>query len=363
MMSEVKLERKRYFDAVISGRLLGKQVSNAECKEFIKSLQRMWNKCGRRTEKMMDKYGSWLEGDIVIADAESDVESVVEDDGDVEEDGRQSSASGGRPTTPYEHLSSRSKRRSSRDLSQSQPTQKLVHAATQGARAEKSHDLAFVLKEAAASPGRPSKMRRTLRETHSRPQVESLSPDRALALTVSLDLTQRGYQIMRNTSKDAAKSHIYPTYIDILSAKERCYPSPSAISVTDVKASVTLQGLLDHTTARLAQSQDILSQLDLPADQPGPSSPAPVHGLLDAKWGFDGATDQSVYKQSLREEDRPAEQSLFCTTMVPLRLQLDGEELWRNKTPSSTRFCRPLCLQYTRETPELSRAERQRVRV
>ena len=374
IMNEMKLGRKIFFDAVMSGGLLSKRVSKsaklaidlgvelvrvesvgelsekceeklrAELKVFVKDLQGKWNKCGRRTRKMIVKYGSWLKGEIVVKydssdsssqvaedaptiscdhDSPSDDESssddecvVSTDDGNDEQSGRQSRASRGRPTTPYEQQSSRSKRRASRELSRSQPTQKLVHAASQGAREAKTHDLFYVLKETMASPGRPSKMRRTLQEASSRPEIERLSGDSALALNVSLDLTQRGYQILRNKSKDAAKGHIYPAYREVLAAKERCYPSASVISVTDTRASVTLQGLLDHTTGRLAQAYDILSQLDPPADQPGPSSPAPVHGLLDIKWGFDGATGQSVYKQPLEEEDRPAEQSLFCTTKL-----------------------------------------------
>ena len=374
-MKEVKLGRKPFFDAVMSGGLLSKRVSKSaklaidlgvelvrvesvgelseNCEEklraelgaFARDLQAKWNNCGRKTRKMMEKYGSWLKGEFVVKYDSSD-----------EESGRRA-----RPTTPYEKLSSRSKRRASRELSRSQSTQKLVQAATQGAREDKTHDLAYVLKETMASPGRPSKIRRTLREASSRPEIERLSGDGALALNVSLDLTQRGYQILRNKSKDAVKSHIYPAYREVLAAKERCYPSPSAISVTDTSASVTLQGLLDHTTARLAQAHDILSQLDPPADQPGPSNPAPVLGLLDIKWGFDGATGQSVYKQPLREEDRLAEQSLFCTTMVPLRMQLDGREVWRNQKPSSTQLCRPLRLQYAKETTQLSQDERRRV--
>ena len=68
------------------------------------------------------KYGSWLKGDIVVRDEDSDDESIDSEDGvGVEEDGRQLSASGGRPKAPYEQLSTRSKRRASRDLSQSYP--------------------------------------------------------------------------------------------------------------------------------------------------------------------------------------------------------------------------------------------------
>ncbi len=35
--------------------------------------------------------------------------------------------------------------------------------------------------------------------------------------------------------------------------------------------------------------------------------------------------------------------------------------VWRNKTPSSTRFCRPIKITYEKETPELTQAERDSV--
>ena len=151
-------------------------------------------------------------------------------------------------------------------------------------------------------------MRRALREAVNRPQAECMIGDKALALSASCDLTQLSYQLLRNNVKDSAKTHILPSYRTVLAAKERYYPSPSAISFTDTSASVTPQAILDHTTARLAEAHNFLSPLDASADlQPGPSSSEAIRGLLEVKWGFDGATGQSVYKQAIREEDRPAE--------------------------------------------------------
>ena len=48
---------------------------------------------------------------------------------------------------------------------------------------------------------------------------------------------------------------------------------------------------------------------------------------------------------------------MFCTTLVPLQLRYKDHILWHNPVPSSTRFCRPIHLQFKKETTELSQAE------
>ena len=53
---------------------------------------------------------------------------------------------------------------------------------------------------------------------------------------------------------------------------------------------------------------------------------------------------------------------MFATTLVPLQLQTErGVVIWRNATPSSTRFCRPIHLQLAKETKDLTEQELQRV--
>ena len=109
---------------------------------FFKGLQKKWLKCDRRKDRLLAKHDAWFLGDIVVSVAESDGDSdgEGESDGDGEE-GRQSRGSCGRPTKSFEELSSRSKRRASRDLARDHHTHQLVHAAKQSARAEKTSDL------------------------------------------------------------------------------------------------------------------------------------------------------------------------------------------------------------------------------
>ena len=80
---------------------------------------------------------------------------------------------------------------------------------------------------------------------------------------------------------------------------------------------------------------------------------------MTCKWGFDGATAQSIYKQGGTSAE--ADNQVLFTSMVPLQLvevNSDASRVVRsNRTPSSGRFARPLKLEYARETAELSKAE------
>lgn len=85
---------------------------------------------------------------------------------------------------------------------------------------------------------------------------------------------------------------------------------------------------------------------------------------LICKWGFDGNSGFSSYKQ-IREHSTPvrAEESLFVTTLVPLRLmdKMSTIIMWENLQPVSKRFCQPIRLQWIQETEETSRAEQSEI--
>ena len=54
---------------------------------------------------------------------------------------------------------------------------------------------------------------------------------------------------------------------------------------------------------------------------------------------------------------------MFIVSLVPLQLETrSGAIAWRNATPSSKRFCRPLILQFAKETKAPTEGELQRTR-
>lgn len=66
------------------------------------------------------------------------------------------------------------------------------------------------------------------------------------------------------------------------------------LAVTESKAEIELQSLLDHTTCRILDSQkDILERVPTDSTQ---------NLTLFGKWGFDGTTGQSKYKQAFSDQ-------------------------------------------------------------
>lgn len=123
------------------------------------------------------------------------------------------------------------------------------------------------------------------------------------------------------------------------------------MNIKDKSVEVPLQSLLDHTTTRILEiSQPILTTIDKSFLE---------NVELVAKWGFDGTSDQSQYKQRANFNDT----DLFITWLVPLQLQTTLQEeqiiLWKNPRPSSVRFCRPIRLQFLKETKEAIKIERE----
>ena len=118
-------------------------------------------------------------------------------------------------------------------------------------------------------------------------------------------------------------------------------------------AEVKLQDLLDHTATRLLQVQEpVLCQLE----ENNVDS-----FILLSKWGFDGSSGHSQYKQRAQREDFPY-YNVFFTSMVPLQLYYMNCKsqkivVWQNPKPSSTLLCRPIKFQFRKETQLLVKEE------
>lgn len=81
---------------------------------------------------------------------------------------------------------------------------------------------------------------------------------------------------------------------------------------------------------------------------------------LYSKWGFDGSSGHSSYKQAFHGSDA-SDSAVFITCVVPIRLVCGTKIIWQNPSPASTVYCRPLKIQFKKESTELSIAEKTRV--
>lgn len=181
-------------------------------------------------------------------------------------------------------------------------------------------------------------------------EVKTYSGKQALALTLNLDLSRSKYEELRHMSNVQGITQ-YPSYYQVKLAKKDCYPSKETITVTDTHASIKLQALLDLTVCRLIEAYNIDTCFEK------------RNLKLISKWGFDGASCQSFYKQAFKSDDfdKPRDDSIFVTCLVPLKLVHDSTIIWENVKPSSTRYCRPIKFEFVKENDEVIRRENQRM--
>lgn len=113
----------------------------------------------------------------------------------------------------------------------------------------------------------------------------------------------------------------YPSYKKLCIAKTECYPS----NMIENEALVSLQSLLDHTMTRFIQT------LNRQEDY--------LNLVAYYKWGFDGSSGHTIYKQ-IQDTNTNSDASVIITTMVPLRIlnAIDCSVVWENTSPSSTRY-------------------------
>ncbi|CAH2012741.1 unnamed protein product [Acanthoscelides obtectus] len=145
------------------------------------------------------------------------------------------------------------------------------------------------------------------------PQIFSFSTAEALALMVDLDISKTKNAIL-----------------------------PSQFIITEISAEVGLQELLQKT------AESILEIINFEERD--------CRIKVICKWGFDGSSGHSQYKQKFSDLEN-TDEFLFLVAMTPLRL-IDMETnkvLWKNESPSSTLYCRPIKFLFKKENADFVR--------
>lgn len=72
------------------------------------------------------------------------------------------------------------------------------------------------------------------------------------------------------------------------------------------------------------------------------------------KWGCDGS-QQTEFKEKFLD-DTSSDANIFQSSMVPLQLicAINKKVIWKNSTPSSPRFCRPIRIRFVKETQDVT---------
>lgn len=158
------------------------------------------------------------------------------------------------------------------------------------------------------------------------------TPQKALSILVMAQLSKFQYSTIRNEAIKCG-NNVWPSYNTLLVEKSNCYPHKNKIEITEMYAKVDLQALLDHTVSRIIKGVQTLND-----------SVDTANLVLICKWGCDGASGQSRYKQIAHKDADINDDTVFISSVVPLRLEneIDLTIVWENSTPSSPWFCRPI---------------------
>lgn len=220
------------------------------------------------------------------------------------------------------------------------PSDIITHAATSNFFCNRQTEAGTLMKEMLTTPTRAKK----IINKWKKPELEQaqLTAEEALSYMIECNLTVYSYKRTRKIAK-SHNHNMYPSYAKVLAAKISTYPE---MHITETDCVAPLQSLLDKTMERILLSIDKIENKTL---------------VLICKWGIDGS-NQTNYKQTFSNKDNK-DDSLLCASIVPLILKSDenGDAAWTNPKPSSTRFCRPIQLQWIKETVESTRQLEQNI--
>lgn len=318
-----------------------KELSDYMRKHFFPVYFKKWRECRRINERFLHNNKTWLEKKIAFPPrvyrnlpSTSSGHTTLHD------------ISRGRPQKPFDKSSERSKRRKTETLRANTDLTQLSFATAMSFRASNNDAAAELIQEA----NNPTIAKDILHKWKSdNKRLTKLSAEEGVSLIITAHLTKQQYSLIRS----AAKEHnhdLYPSYHDILKAKSAAYPED--IVITEQKCEVKLQSLLNHTIKRIFQH---LQDFDTVS----------THNCLSlvCKWGFDGSSNQSRYKQKWTTPG-VTDDSIVLTCLVPIILiNLETNNIiWKNPRPSSTRYCRPIRYQWLQETSDVCRQEEKYVR-
>ena len=289
--------------------------------QFLKTFRLKLKKYNRMYERFLEKETEWCSK--YLLDEDSTCNAI---------------AGPGRKAKNFKDCVIRTKKRKASEISSKHPTEALALATKHRAKSSPGQkDLGFVIDEAQKNP---TKIKEVIENVKP---VTRMSPENALALKINTGLSDEAYQKLRNACKIFCNADIFPTIHEIRDAKLSCYPKDLAIS--EVSASSNLQNLLDHTVSRLLETTDRETFFQ--------NSPENT-GTCYLKAGFDGASSQSIYAQAYNSINQDVaiinEQSMLQTAIVPLKITFGNRVLWENETPNSVKLCRPLKIEFIKET-------------
>lgn len=328
------------------------------CQRFSSKVHGKWTQCNRTLAEFLKKQANWLESPISWPEnfpfgnqQEPQEQTTAEisqcSDLDLSDNTENippawtstpSTSTGSVPRKPFEELGPRQKRRRVKQMSESHSSEELSLVSSRSLQSSGNEDVSKIMNHLLNHPEDVKKVMDSIAGNKSTKIMYSV--EKALALIVSLKLSKFQYTNLKLMASEQG-CDLYPSYHKIKQAKMQCYPAKEDITITEDCARIRLQALLDLTTKKLIKAIDIGTEANY---------------KLVSKWGFDGASSQSNYKQKTTNEFDDS--SVFMASLVPIRLLHGDDVIWVNETPSSTCFCRPIMFKFMQETLLTVKAEK-----
>ncbi|XP_062538769.1 uncharacterized protein LOC134207057 [Armigeres subalbatus] len=163
-----------------------------------------------------------------------------------------------------------------------------------------------------------------------------------------LDCDMSKYVYEQTHKKNPAR---FPTYKVIQKMKAICSPPLDSIEKTATKIQVRIQSLMQHTVERIVKS--LKHEINQYMDENNQDF---VEMVLLSSWGMDGSTGYSQYHQSFPGTNQQDDSDVFSVTTTPIHLYLLSNRkhiFWYNLTPQSIRYCRPIMLEFVKESKQV----------
>lgn len=298
-------------------------------KQLISKCNQRWAKAQRKNDRFERENSAWLNADFKVSLHSNRTATSLSISGER-----------GRPSKSYENSSEKTKKRKNMELIQEYGLEHVSSSYIQGLRSMGEHDEASII-SLLRSMGNEEKKNILQNILQKLDPISSCTKEEALSLYIETDLSKTQYIYLRSFLANKNLRAVLPSYKTLSTAKNECYPPPSSITVTNISAEVHLQELLDHTVARILKASSVLTNSK--------------RLKLYSKWGCDGSSGQSEYKQVLLEESADiSDANLFIVSLVPLKLvdEENNSVVWQNPTCSSVRYCRPILIEFAKETIE-----------
>lgn len=307
---------------------------------FVKNIEKRWKICRRDQTKFIKKYKTWLDSPFKIPEQDHDPQAPM-------------SSKVGRPSKKFQECGTRAKQKKVQNLMSLAKTDELLFDTQVSLRKDEKRDAAKIVEEI-ANPISPKKVKKYKDVYHSledsKQTVVPMTSEDALSLLINTKSSKSTYLAYRESAINC-NANIYPSWNKILSAKRDCLPDPNKITIQDTEVEIKLQDLLNLTADRICKLQaNVLTSV------------SSTRLVLLCKWGIDGSSGQSNYRQVTSADKTDSSVIIIC--LVPLQLRDFEDEtkiLWENPVPSSTRFCRAIKFIFSKETPEITVDETRKI--